>query len=292
MARILKPLRRRLELGLRLYYRSAWVNAPYRCETPHIIFGGAERSGTTLLRAAMDSHPMVAAGPESWLFVFRQDLPWLAAEFDLPLAQVRQLYKDACGLAEFANLFLSAAAEKQGKTLWCEKSPRNIRRLDYIWEHFPKARVVHIIRDGRDVSCSLRNHPRHTRVNGEYVPTNIDRPIRKCINRWAQYVSDGLRHRGDDRYLEVHYEELARDYEPVMRRICDHCQLPWSDDLLKREQLQGQRQDMEIVNPEVRKPLYNSSIGRWQRDLSEREVATCMERAGDLLDELGYLGEP
>ncbi len=289
MPKILKPLRRRLELGLRLYYASAWANAPYRCEAPHIVFGGAERSGTTLLRAAMDSHPQVAAGPESWLFVFKQDLAWLAEEYDLALADVRQMFKDASGLAEFADLFLTAAAAKQGKQLWCEKSPRNIRRLDYIWEHFPRARVVHIIRDGRDVACSLRNHPRHTRVNGEYVPTNINRPIRKCINRWAQYVSDGLRHRGDERYLEVRYEELAQDYETVMRRICDHCQLPWSDVLLQREQVQGQRKDMEIVNPEVRKPLYNSSIGRWQRDLSAREKEVVMKRAGTLLGELGYL---
>jgi hypothetical protein len=46
---------------------------------------------------------------------------------------------------------------------------------------------------------------------------------------------------------------------------------------------------MEIVNPEVRKPLYNSSIGRWQRDLSAREKEVVMKRAGTLLGELGYL---
>jgi hypothetical protein len=286
---MLKPLRRRLEIGLRLYYRSAWVNASYLCDTPHIVLGGAERSGTTLLRAALDSHPQVAAGPESWLFVFKQDLAWLASEFDLPLEEVRRMHKASSGLAEFANRLLTANATKHGKTLWCEKSPRNIRRIDYIWEHFPQARVVHIIRDGRDTSCSLRNHPRHTRINGEYVPTNINRPIRQCIDHWARYVRDGLRHRGDERYMEVHYEELTHDYEVVMHRICEHCQIPWHDDLLHREQIQGQRSDMEIVNPEVREPLYNSSIGRWERDLSAREVEIVMQRAGDLLGELGYL---
>ena len=44
----------------------------------------------------------------------------------------------------------------------------------------------------------------------------------------------------------------------------------------------------EIVNPEVRQPIYSSKIGRWQTDLSADEQRLVDVRAGDLLQELGY----
>jgi hypothetical protein len=167
-----------------------------------------------------------------------------------------------------------------------------VLRFPWILERFPKARVVHIIRDGRDVACSLRHHPKRIRVGDRYVPSNINRPIRSCIDHWTQYVGAGLALRGDERYLEVRYEDLVADYEGTMRRLCEHCRVDWSDEVLRREEIQSERRDLEIVNPEVRTPLYHSSVGRWRRDLSEAEQRIVVNRAGGLLRTLGYRDEP
>lgn len=286
-----KRLRKRLEIGLRLYYASPWVRAAHRSEETPIIVGGCDRSGTTLLRAALDSHPDIAAGPESWVFVYKIKPDWLAREYGFDPAFVRELHRESGSLAQFIERFMDAYRSREGKPIWCEKSPRNILRLDWIWERFPKARVIHIVRDGRDVACSLRHHPKRKRVGDEYVQTNINRPIRQCIDHWVQYVSAGLKHRGDERYMEVRYEDLIADYESTTKRICAHCRVEWSPAILEREARQQQRTDVEIVNPEVRQPLYRSAVARWKRDLSDAEQALCLKRAGHLLEALGYLSE-
>ena len=287
----IKDIRKRLELGLRLYYRSPWVRAPYTSAEAPIIVGGCDRSGTTLLRATLDSHPDIAAGPESWVFVYKIKPDWLASEFGFEPSFVRSLMKESGSLAEFIDRFMDAYRKRENRPVWCEKSPRNILRLDWIWERFPKARVIHIVRDGRDVSCSLRNHPKRKRVGDAYVPTNINRPISRCIDHWIRYVSAGIQHRGDERYMEVRYEDLIADYEATTKRICAHCNVEWSPAILDRESRQQQRTDVEIVNPEVRQPLYQSAVSRWKRDLSADEQALCLRKAGHLLEAFGYLND-
>jgi hypothetical protein len=231
---------------------------------------------------------MIAAGPESWVFVYKLRLGVLSQDYDIPVELLDKIRKTSSGLAQFIDLFRGEYCKRQGKPIWCEKSPRNIMRLGYIWRHFPEARVIHIIRDGRDVSCSLRNHPRQYLVGESYVPTNINRPISQCIDWWVRYVSAGIAHRGDDRYLEIRYEDLVRDHEKTTKRICKHCGVEWDSSILEREQIQSQRNDKEIVNPEVRKPLYVSAIGRWRINLDEDEKKIIEKRAGKLLRQLGY----
>ncbi len=283
-----RGLRRRVEFGLRLYYASPWVNSAFRSEAMPIVVGGCDRSGTTLLRATLDCHPAVAAGPESWVFVYKIKPRWLAAEYGFDASFVETLRAESRGLAEFVDRFMDEFRRRENKAIWCEKSPRNVLRFDYILRHFPKARLIHIIRDGRDVACSLRNHPKRIRVGNTYVPNTVSRPIGSCINHWVRYVSAGLRHRGDERYMEVRYEDLVRDYEGTTKAICRHCGLDWSPQLLEREKIQGGRADTEIVNTEVRDPLYQSAVGRWREDLNGEEQRLVSAKAGRLLHLLGY----
>ena len=169
----IKDIRKRLELGLRLYYRSPWVRAPYTSAEAPIIVGGCDRSGTTLLRATLDSHPDIAAGPESWVFVYKIKPDWLASEFGFEPSFVRSLMKETGSLAEFIDRFMDAYRKRENRPVWCEKSPRNILRLDWIWERFPKARVIHIVRDGRvrwlgreGRELLARHHPRSDSGDG------------------------------------------------------------------------------------------------------------------------------
>lgn len=284
----LRPLRDKYQPGLKLYYRSPWVNRKYVSERPIMLIGGAERSGTTLLRASVESHPDIAIGPESWVFVYRPDLSFLATEYDFRQDELQNLMAKSTCLSHFVDLFAAEYCRRQERPFWGEKSPHNVFRLSYIWKHFPNARFVHIIRDGRDVACSLRNHPRHVRIGQEYFPTQIRRPIGNCIDKWARAVRAGIRHRHDPRYLEVRYEDLVTDYEGATRRIIDHLGVEWHEELLRREEIQETKRNPEIVNPEVRGPLYTHAVARWKKDLSEAELATIESHAGQLLRSLGY----
>lgn len=281
-------LRDRHQPGLRLYHRSPWVTRGDVSERPIIVIGGAERSGTTLLRAAVDSHPDVAIGPEAWVFVYRLKLEFLASEYDIPVTTLQRLRLDSRSLTTFVDGFAGLVCDHEGASVWGEKSPQNVERIAWIFRHFPNTRFIHIVRDGRDVACSLRTHPQRVRIGSAYHETNVDRPIDECIATWARAVRAGMKHRADPRYLEVRYEDLVSDYESATRRVVEHCGLDWRPDLLDRERIQSGRPDTEIVNPEVRGPLYTSALARWRTDLSDDVLVLIEDQYGSLLEEMGY----
>lgn len=142
---------------------------------PFFIVGSA-RSGTTLVRMILNSHPGVAVPPESRFIVelwrgekavdVGETLAALAAHprfqlWSLPIEKVReQLGPTArAPYAEIMTAAYTAYAKSRGKTRWGDKTPRYVQHIPLLAELFPDARFVHIIRDGRNVALSYADVP-------------------------------------------------------------------------------------------------------------------------------------
>lgn len=260
-----------------------------------IVIGGCGRSGTTLLRVMLDSHPSICCGPESGLF-----LPWpvtrgrvsaLADRFDLPAGEVMQLRQSSGSQAEFVDRFFASYCRRTGKPRWAEKTPRNVRVLAFIFDRFPEARFVHVIRDGRDVACSLRTHPRHKRVGDQVVQLNTWNPFDQCVRRWVDDVTAGLSWEHRPTTFEVRYEDLILRPEPTLRNLLEWLDEPWNDAVLRYHEVteQGSRDPSRFLqNPEATAPPYASSVGRWRFDMSPADAELFKRRAGELLSRLGY----
>src|SRR2546428_34964 len=104
-------------------------NSRYVSTQSPVIVGGCQRSGTTLLRVILDSHPHIACGPESSLLTGSFLPHKLAARFEMPLAEIRRLQAEASDHAEFVDKLLSRYAARHGKTRWAEKTPQNVRHV-------------------------------------------------------------------------------------------------------------------------------------------------------------------
>lgn len=126
-------------------------------ESP-ILIGGASRSGTTLMRVLLDSHPDICCGPEIkvlamigrlWQQVGSSAVFDILAEYGMDGPAVNGTFADFC------YAFVRRFHEAQGARRWAEKTPNNIDHLDFLFSVFPRARFLHLIRDGRDVCCSL-----------------------------------------------------------------------------------------------------------------------------------------
>ncbi len=252
------------------------------------------------MRVILDSHSQIACGPESNVFPSPNKLnpgsdgaAKLAKKFDLSSTEMKDLLRTSTTRAEFAERFFDAYRKNAGKPLWADKTPRNIQVMPYILEHFPKARFVHVIRDGRDVVCSLRTHPRHRVIDGQIVKLDTWNPIATCVGRWVKDVGDGLAYRGDPRYFELKYEDLVTATEPTLRGLFDFLNLPWEPAVMSFHEVQSASRDPVkfAQNPEATEPLRGSSIGRWRRDLSEDDLAHVMREAGPLLRKLDYSDE-
>jgi hypothetical protein len=190
-----------------------------------IFVVGCQRSGTTLLRLVLDSHPAVACGPEtrfleSMTRIVGDDWPRLARYgCDKP--------EWLAGIADWYGGMQDDYAQRRGKVRWADKTPRYALIMDFLDQLFPDALFIHIIRDPRDVVLS------HRKRFG-YVAAV------KAVSKWPVYVSTARatgQRLGPDRYLEVRYEDLVADNAKELRRVFEFIDEPWDPIVLDYDQL-------------------------------------------------------
>jgi len=117
-----------------------------------------------------------------------------------------------------AELFISAA-RRAGKNSWCEKTPHSLLSLDFLWELFPTAKILHIKRHPGLVVAS--------HLEQDWAPKSV-----VDVMRWLEPMySQWFRHRThlalpSDRYLEVKLEDLAISWPSARKRLFDFMELP------------------------------------------------------------------
>lgn len=271
-------------VGYRAWWRArSLLRRPAVSHAPVIVIGGAARSGTTLLRTLLGRHPHIASGPETTVFLARISSPHdIAERMGWQASEIEAWQMASRNQVDFLGFFERAMLDRSGKRIWAEKTPHNVGRFAWIRRRFPRARLVHIVRDGRDTVCSLRVKPFAKLDGGAW---NSVAGAQRCAIQWRNSVRPGLRFRGDPAYHELRYEELVQRPEATLRALLIFLDLPWSDDMLRPA---GQPPPADADERLAAAPIFNSSIGRWRRDLSPAEKKATGALIGPLLDELGY----
>ena len=258
---------------------------------PPIFLGGAGRSGTTLLRVILDSHPNIACGPE---LKVTPKLAQLWHEFQTAHRQTLENYHitplDTNELFRgIITRLLDGYRITAGKARIAEKSPNNVFYFQHLRVMFPDSPLIQVIRDGRDVVCSLLTMQWINPVTSE--PLDYTRDAGKAAVYWTEAVRAGRKLVDKDdsssRYMELRYEELVTDPEPVLRNLFEFIGEPWRPEVLDYYQ---QKRDLagESSAEQVSQRLYTSAVGRWQNDLKPADRIAVKDAAGDLLVELGY----
>jgi len=149
---------------------------------------------------------------------------------------------------------------------------------------------VHVLRDGRDVACSLRTHPRHRVENGKLVPLDTWKPIAGCARRWRYDIEGSRPFWGDPRFHTVRYEDLALDPRPVLEKLMNFLGEPWDEAMLAHAGTGSPFRDVTrfAQNPEALAAVSTASLSRWKRDLDARDRRIFKRIAGKLLIELAY----
>lgn len=289
--RIRRKLRRmRQEVGQKRLRAAGWYDPSARSSARAIFIGGCGRSGTTVFKEILNRHPRIACGPETSMFGLPFDPRHIAPYWEVPVDELRASMTRSGNLVRFAEAFYGAFAEREGKARWADKTPNNVRALPKILTWFPESRFIHVVRDGRDVVCSLRNHPRERVENGKIVPVRTVNPISKCCERWLRDTCSGRAFLRHPRCLEVQYERLVCDPEDELRRVCEFIGENFDPMMLRSDESNGPRPAGQVLNnPRASTALQASSVGRWKRDLSRAERDVFVNMAGELLISLGYV---
>ena len=135
--------------------------------------------------------------------------------------------------AEAVRAFFEAYAKRQGKPRWGDKTPAYMLSVQRIGRTLPESRFIHLIRDGRDVALS-----QSARAINEQPP-----PAEQAA-RWVKRIGkarDQAATLKGARYVEARYEDLVRDPEGTLRRICEFIDLPWDPAMLTYHERAAER---------------------------------------------------
>jgi protein-tyrosine sulfotransferase len=268
--------------------KRGWYDRSARSDAAAVFIGGCGRSGTTLFKQILNRHSRLACGPETSMFGLPFNPENIGPYWDLDVEAVRERAERCRTLVEFAEGFYAEFLRVEGKARWADKTPNNVRARPRLLTWFPRGRFIHVIRDGRDVACSLRHHPRERVERGRIVPVQRNNPIPRCAERWLADTSAGLAFRGHPRCLEVRYEDLVGNAEAVLRRVCEFIGEPFESAMLEPAGSGRVRTGQTLNNRNADERISASSIGRWRRDLTIEERAQFRDVAGELLLALGY----
>ena len=265
---------------------------------PPIFIVGAPRSGTTLLASFLDRHSRICVPPETRFF--REVNPSLLAlcerggsrkemiELLLSGLRIQDLDLNAEDLSthwktkNISDLFLTALevfAQRHGKSRPGEKSPVHLHSLDIIFDWYPDARVVHIIRDGRDVVLSLQN-----------VVWSHNSLVRHCF-MWRRKVAH-IRHKMskyDKKILTLKYKELVTQPVDEIQKVCSFIGENFEKRMLDVKIPTNVVPDWEANwKGRVKKTLDPSRVNKWKHATSEEDLFLMQYIMGDMLRYWGY----
>jgi hypothetical protein len=272
-----------------------------------IFIVGHPRSGTTLLRYMLSSHPRIHIPEETGFIPFLVKEGRLSAR--LSETEVRRILERIGSLNylwrgmidDIPTFYRSLATPtlqhvldalyrehiaEYGAARWGDKTPLYLRYIPLLDKIFPTAQVIHLIRDGRDAALSaLDKWPEQKWYMNIYY----------LMRQWVDNVEIGRRAGlvlGPGRYLEVRYESLVETPDPVLHQICTFLGERFQPTMLDHPRLARQVGPGPQEHVEVLKPVSQASVMRWAREMSSFDRKLAARIAGEQLLALGYDVEP
>lgn len=181
---------------------------------------------------------------------------------------------------EFIELIVKLYGEKAGKPtpkFWIDHTPVNIMYAWTIFNVFPDAKMVHIVRDGRAVAASV--------MPLDWGPNEIHR----AAQFWVRGIAYGLAAESwdDGRVIRVIYEDLVKNTESTLKRLCYDLEIDYEDEMPKA---MGFKVPMYSIGQHslVGSKPDPARVNAWESQLTSRQIEIFESVAVDLLRYLGY----
>ena len=181
---------------------------------------GAPRSGTTLLQNILAGNSKLCSiDAETGMFSMQNIFDMNRRHFRLPTHEINQLLKESKDIVDFFNKGVKRVVENNNAEIFVEKTPQHILHLNFLLKHFPNAKFVHIVRDGRDAFCSAK------KTKG-FIPQNT---INSYAKYWKQCVSIPMQLSTNKSLYTISYEQLSLDPKEEIEKLMSFLDLHFED---------------------------------------------------------------
>ncbi len=283
---------------------------------------GSPRSGTTLLRLMLCSHPEIYVPPEcgfaiwwydkykNWqkqdsgnsqavhelahdIFSSKKFETWNLTTQDI-VKSVQFTLPDS--YAEVVDIIYQLQAQKCGKaeTRWGDKNNFYLNHIDTLRKLFPGAWFIHIVRDIRDITCSYLELGRK-KIDSRYAPEPPDSPL-MTAQKWNAdiwRIQQSFKKPGTLNVTEVRYEDLVNQPSKELRRICTASGISFDPRMLKfnEENRLKSLEPKEFLQwkPKTLEPVSEQSVGRYLIELETGTIEQIENECEENLRNYGYI---
>jgi hypothetical protein len=251
-----------------------------RMDEGPIFIVGSMRSGSTMLRLILDSHPRIAIGAETGFMgalLANRRIPgwkhgaewfgrigWSQEELDVRLR-------------EFYSGMFERHAQAQGKARWGDKTPFHTAHMAEMAEVFPDATFIGIVRHSGAVAASLHR--------------SFHYAFDEAVGYWCEVNQQMLAAAAElgDRFTLCRYEDLVTDSESVLRELMPAIGEEFDDALLRHHEVQRAQGAPKLTDGSTssRDPIDARRADRWADEISD-EQRGLLAMASPLGAVLGY----
>jgi hypothetical protein len=247
-----------------------------------IFIVGMPRTGTTLVERIVSQGEGIRSAEETYDFTIAFSSVinrYIAANPDRNLNPLSAALEVDYG--EIADNYQSNMRGMFGKAdRYMDKTPFNFLYCGLIKKAFPKARILHLIRDPMDTCYAVF---KTLFAKAYYFSYDLDELVdyyiayRQLMDHWHQLMPGAI--------LDVRYEELVSNPLDVSRRITDYVGFTWSSELIEVQNITGQSSTASAA--QVREPIHTSSVSRWRHLETEFEPVRRKLTAANMVDDSG-----
>lgn len=234
---------------------------------PMIFVTGNSRSGTTMMANILEKHPDIFKFHELHFFeelwtpeengeeLTRSEALNLAnrllfaQRYDYIFKVTDRCYEEAEKIIQAMDsnslkainiyeAFLRYELLKNSCKIACEHTPRNVFYIGEILENFPHAKIINMVRDPRDILLSQKRKWRRSYLRSGGRP--LKETLRALINYhpitisklWNAAISAADKFRENNKVFTLRYEDLLRNPEKAVNRVCDFVGINYNQSLL------------------------------------------------------------
>ncbi|NEZ59941.1 sulfotransferase family protein [Adonisia turfae] len=250
----------------------------------HVFVVGAPRSGTTLMFTIIGAHPSFASiDCETFFFVPRDNFNLssysrLEKNKNIEMRDIEITLEDSKDIVEFYDKLASKILRDEDKVRFLEKTPFHVLYLKYLVKHFPNARFVNMIRDGRD--CYRSN---------KRLADYYHKPLKKATRLWRDSIRARQTMGKHSQIIDVRYEDLTHNPTETLERV-----MSFLGEDFYPEQLDPATYSKSTIfrgdkgHERLSQPIKPTSIGKWKKDLTSDEIQYFQKNAGKELVCMGY----
>lgn len=247
-----------------------------------IFVVGMPRTGTTLVERMVAQSEGVKSAEESFDFTLAfssvindyiadnpgKGLSPLSAALEVDYNEIARNYLDTMeGMLGPADRFL-------------DKTPFNFMYCGLIGKSFPRARIVHLVRQPMDTCYAVF---KTLFSKAYYFSYDLEEladyyvGYRRLMSHWRKLMPDTI--------LDVSYEELVSEPAGVSKRIADFVGIEWSERLIEVQDFRAASSTASAA--QVRAPIHTRSVGLWRRYEDQLEPLRQRLLAAGVIDEKG-----